>query len=610
MCVDRRRVLQRGASRAAVLLVAALLIGTPCAFGQPAPGAMAYTVSMPQPSNHLFHVTLRADGLNGELQDFKMPAWHPGYYRLIDYATNVSNFRAEDGAGRALPWEKVTRNTWRVANGKAPTIVLGYDVLGTVTFSAQNFLSDTRAFIAPTGMFLHVAGQLQHPATVTIQLPPNWTRIATGLDPVPGRANMFSAPDFDTLYDCPMLMGNQETLEFDVKGKPHMVAIENIPVSVDRPRMLADLKRMVETAGKLMGDIPYTHYAFLMMGTGNGGIEHANSSANSFNGSRLTTENGYRSWLSFISHEYFHHYNVKRIRPIALGPFDYDSANLTNMLWVSEGLSVYYQDLILVRAALLTRDQYLDKMKNAISSFENTPGHHYQSATDSSMTTWGTSGVGNDRNTTISYYNNGSLIGAMLDLKIRHDSGNRKSLDDVMRALYRRYYQQQKRGFTDEEFRQECEAAAGGPLTEVLEYASTTRDVDYARYFAYAGLEVSATSEDAPGAYLGLNTQTRDATLVVSGVTAGSPAERAGLQAGDQIVEVDGSPATPKAVNDMLTAKKPDDRAKLKISRNNAAQELEATLGRNMKRTFQIQPMANPTPEQAAILKDWLRAAQ
>lgn len=592
------------------LLVAAVLAVTPCAFSQSAPGNMAFTVSMPQPSNHLFHVTFRVDGLTGEGHDFKMPAWHPGYYRMIDYARNVSNFRAEDGAGHALAWEKVTKNTWRVAADNAPAIVLNYDVLGTVTFSAQNFLNEGRAFIAPTGMYVHLAGQLRHPVTVSIQLPPHWTRIATGLDPVPEKPNTFSAPDFDTLYDCPMLIGNQETLFFDVQGKRHTVAIENVPASVDRPRMIADLKRIVETAGTLIGDIPYTHYAFLMMGIARGGIEHSNSSANSFDGNSLTTESGYGTWLSFICHEYFHHYNVKRIRPIALGPFDYDTENLTKMLWVSESLSVYYQDLVLVRAGLQTPVQYLDKMKSAITSFENASGHHYQSNTDASLATWGNSGVGTDGNTTISYYSNGSMLGAMLDLAIRNSTGNRKSLDDVMRGLYARYYQQKKRGFTDDEFRQECEAAAGGRLTQVLEYASTTKDVDYAKYFAYAGLDVSTISEDTTGSSLGLSTQTVDGTLVVVGVTAGSSAQRAGLAVQDRILEVDGSPATPKALNDLLSARKPGDHTRLKISRNGTEQELEATLDKNVKRTFQIQPMANPTPLQAAILKDWLRNAQ
>jgi len=596
--------------RTAPLLVAGLIAIAPGASGESAPSAIAYTITMPQPSNHLFHVTLRVDGLKGEVHDVKMPAWHPGYYRMIDYAKNVSDFRAQDGTGRALPWEKVTKHTWRIAAGGASTMVLSYDILGTVSFSAQNYLDEKRAFIAPTGMFVHLAGQLQRAATVSIQLPPGWARIATGLDPVRGRANTFSAPDLDTLYDCPMLIGNQETLGFDVQGRRHTVSIENIPASVDRPRMLADLKKMVESAATLMGDLPYTRYAFLMMGNGRGGIEHGNSSANSFNGDSLADEGGYRRWLSFICHEYFHHYNVKRIRPIALGPFDYGTENLTDMLWVSEGLTVYYQDLLLVRAGLQTADEYLGKMASAMSSFENAPGHRYQSATDASMTTWGTSGVGNDRNTTISYYDNGAMIGAMLDLAIRHESGNRKSLDDVMRGLYRKLYQQKKRGFTDNEFTQECESAAGAKLTEVLEYASTTRDVDYARYFAYAGLDVTATSEDAPGSYLGLNAQTRDGRLVVVGTSAGSPAERAGLAAGDQILEVDGAPATPRAINDTVSARKPGDTTTLKISRNNTGLELRVTLARHTKQTFKIRPMASPTALQKAILEDWLRRAR
>jgi len=596
--------------RTACVLFVCLIVLAPSAFGQIRAGAMAYTVSMPQPSTHLFHVTLRAEGLAGEFQDVKMPAWHPGYYRMIDYAKNLSNFRAQDAAGRALPWEKVTKNTWRVVSGGSPTMVLSYDIIGTVTFSAQNFLDESRAFVAPTGMFVHLAGQLGRAATVTIQLPPGWARIATGLDPVPGRASTFSAPDVDTLYDCPILMGNQETLAFDVQGRAHTVALENIPASVDRRRMTADLKKMVESAAALMGDLPYRRYAFLMMGKGNGGIEHANSSANSFNGSSLADEAGYRRWLSFICHEYFHAYNVKRIRPIALGPFDYDTENLTDMLWVSEGLSVYYQDLILVRAGLQSADEYLGKMAAAISKFENAPGHHYQSAADSSMTTWGTSGVGNDRNTTISYYDNGAMLGAMLDLEIRRASADRQSLDDVMRALYRTYYQQKKRGFTDAEFRQACESAAGASLADVFDFASTTRDVDYARYFALAGLDVAVTSEDAPGSSLGLNVQTRDGKLIVVGSSAGSPAERAGIMAQDQILAVDGVAATPKAITDALSVRKPGDTLRLKIGRRGAEQELSVTLGKNVKQTFEIRRAAAPTPLQRTILEDWLRSVR
>jgi predicted metalloprotease with PDZ domain len=635
-----------------IFFLAVLAAGAPLAFAQTAHQSFSFTVSMPQPDNHTFHVIFRCEGLKGELQDFKMPVWSPGFYGVGDYSRNVSNFRAEDSAKHPLPWEKVTKDTWRVAAGNASTIVLNYDVYGATSFAANSYLGDDRAYISPSGMFVHLPGMTHHPVTVAIQLPSNWKQISTGLEPIPGKSNAFYAADFDVLYDCPILIGNQEYLHFEVKGVPHYLAIENLSATVDRQKMVADLQRMVAAATQLIGGVPYKHYTFLLMGRGNGGIEHLNSASIQFDGKSLDTPEGYLRWLGYVSHEYFHNFNVKRIRPIALGPFNYDLENLTNMLWVSEGLSVYYENLVLVRAGLMTPDQYLDDMKRSIASFENASGHHYQSATESSWNTWNAgSGVGGDRNTSISYYQNGAMLGAMLDLKIRNGSMNRKSLDDVMRALYNKYYLLKRRGFTDAEFRQECETAAGGDLSEVFSYASTTTDVDYAKYFALAGLKLDATLEDAPGAYLGVNTHFQEAArnspasgppfggrggapemmLVITSITPGSPAEAAGLKSGDQILEVEGLKATPKAINDFLTPsqpsgrrgaadtqppptiatmKSPGDSIKIHISRNGVTSDVNVTLGKNLKRTFSFTPVPDPTPLQTAILKNWLRAVQ
>ena len=559
-----------------------------------AQAAMEFTVSMDHPAAHLFHVKLHSGRVSAGMQDFTMPAWAPGYYRILDFEKYVSNFNVRDDAGHPLPWEKVSKNTWRVVTGEAPAVTLTYDVYGAVSFAVQNYLGETRALLSPPGTFLYMPGQLARPATVRLELPAGWSTVATGLEPVSGQPHTFTAADFDVLYDSPILMGSQELLEFRANGVPHQVAMENVPAAVDRPKLLADLKRMVETATRLIGDVPYRRYAFLLIGTGNGGVEHLNSASIAFNGNSLTSETGYRTWLSYVAHEYFHNFNVKRIRPIALGPFDYEAENLTHMLWVSEGLSVYYEDIVVERAGLMTRAQFLERLQNAIAKFENAPGRHYQSATDSSWHTWGTSGVGNDRNTTISYYDNGSMLGMILDLKIRHETRNRKSLDDVMRALYRKYYQLQRRGFTDAEFREECETAAGVPLTGEFEYASTTKDVDYAGYLAYAGLALDVTSQDAPGGTLGINAQTRDdgKLVVVSG-----PAP---LAAGDEIV------GTPKALNDLMKAGKPGDPVTLHIRRNGADQDVTLTLQQNRKRTFVIQPRPDPDALESAILKDWL----
>jgi predicted metalloprotease with PDZ domain len=352
-------------------IAAALTCFACLAFGVPQAPGVSFTVSTARPAAHVFHVTCRAEGLDGEILDLKMPAWMPGYYRIMDYQRHVSNFRVSDGAGRPLGWEKAGRNTWRIAADGAPAVVADYDVFGNVSFAANNFLNEQRAFIAPPGLFLYPDGRLQSPVTVAFELPEGWSRIATGLDPVPGRPGVFSAPDFDTLFDCPVLLGNQEALSFEVGGVPHALVLENVPETVDRARIAADLERVVEASTGLMGDIPYKHYTFLLIGLGNGGIEHANSAAIFFNGKRLADEKGYPGWLSYVAHEYFHLFNVKRIRPIALGPFDYDAENLTDMLWVSEGLTVYYQDIVLVRAGLLTPDAYLDKMAAAMSRFES-----------------------------------------------------------------------------------------------------------------------------------------------------------------------------------------------------------------------------------------------
>jgi predicted metalloprotease with PDZ domain len=594
-------------NKARILFGCAALLALPLgARAAQTEGAMAFTVSMPQASSHRFHVALRCTGVSGATQDFKMPVWTPGFYRVLDYAKYVRDFRAEDETGRALPWEKTAKNTWRVAAGNAAAVVLNYDVEASAAFVARNYIDEQRAFIAPAGLFVYLAGRIQHPATVAFQMPADWARISTGLDPVDGPPHTFFAPDFDVLYDSPFLLGNQEILQFPVAGRPHTMAIENVPASVNREKMTSDLQRMVEASTRLMGDVPYRHYTFLLMGKGNGGIEHANSAAISFNGESLTTEAGYARWLSYVAHEYFHNFNVKRIRPLALGPFDYDQENLTDMLWVSEGLSVYYEDLVLVRAGLMTRGQYLEKMAGAIAKFENAPGHRYQSAAESSLNTWSMLPGGGDRGTTISYYDNGAMLGALLDLKIRNESHNRKSLDDAMRSLYREYYQRKARGFTDAEFRMECETAAGGSLAEVFDYASSSREMDYAKYLAYAGLRLETAMEEAPGAYLGVNTRTLDEGLGITDVAPGSPAHSAGLTIEDRIASVNGARATAKGLNDLLAAGKADDKIEIQCFRGGAAREVEIVLERNTKRSYRIAPMDAVNALQAEILRDWL----
>jgi predicted metalloprotease with PDZ domain len=527
----------------------------------------------------------------------------------MDYARNVLNFRAEDADGRPIGWEKTAKNAWRLRTGKAATAQVDYDVYAFSPSVADSYLDDGRAFICPAGVFMHVAGRLERPVTVVVKPYAGWRAVTTGLDPVAGQPNTFRATSGDVLYDCPILVGNHEVIPFEVRGIPHVLAGNNMG-SLDRKKFVADLSRMIESAAALMGDIPYTHYAFMIIGPGGGGLEHLNSTALTIGSGGLNTREAYVRWLAFVTHEYFHLYNVKRIRPIALGPFDYDRENYTRMLWVSEGLTVYYEDLILNRAGLLTRAEVLQRAGANIAQFENAPGHLFQSATDSSFDTWIKffARAPNLATTTISYYDKGAALGMLLDLAIRHESGNQRSLDDVMRALYRQFYQEKGRGFTDAEFREVCERAAGAPLTEVFEvYAPTVEVVDYARYLAYAGLDIDLSAATAGSATWGARTQDQAGAPVVASLEWDSPAAKAGLSVQDEILAVDGVRATSRSITDAIAARKPGDHLRVMISRRGTVKDLDVTLGASVERAFRITPAASPTPLQRAILANWLK---
>ena len=571
--------------------------------------ALSVTVSMERPTTHYYHVVFRTDGLKGESQDFKMPVWTPGYYRIMDYAKNVKDFRAEDGAGRPLAWEKTAKNIWRVRTGGAAAVIVSYDVYAFTRFVADSYLSDDGGFITPAGLFMHIAGRLKDPVTVRVLPFPDWKKVSTGLDPVPGDPFTFTAADFDTLYDCPILVGNQEVLRFEAAGLSHTVAAYDLG-SFDRTRFTGDLKKIVEAAAGLMGEIPYRHYTFLIIGPGGGGLEHLNSTAVTLNPNSLSDARGYQGWLSFIAHEFFHLFNVKAIRPVTLGPFDYDRENYTNLLWFSEGVTVYYEYLLLNRAGLMARGEVLERLGETVADYENAPGRRHQPATLSSFDTW-TGFFGRSEhaaNTTISYYDIGCGLGLLLDLRIREASKGRASLDDVMRALYRTFYKDKKRGFTDRELRDVCERTAGVPLGEIFDvFARTVEPWDYAKYLGYAGLAIDLAPRPVPGAWFGASTQDQSGRAVVSTVEPDSPASLAGLGAQDEILAVDGTRVDPRSLPGTLGGHKPGDKVKVLYARRGGVRETEVALGAKTEPSYKIAPLENPSPAQKAFLDAWLK---
>lgn len=417
----------------------------------------------------------------------------PGYYQVIEYSKSVEKMKAMDGRKKNIPIQKLNDNTWIITGIKNKSFFVKYSIRTSRQFVANSYVDNGHAYLIPENTFLYIDGFLKTPVSVKLLFNNGWKKIATGLDPVTNRPNEFTAPDFDILYDCPILIGDLEELpSFTVKGIEHRFIGYKMG-KFDHTPFMENLKKVVEASVAIIGDIPYKQYTFIGIGPGRGGIEHLNNTTISFDGNGLDKPAAMNQMMNFLAHEYFHHYNVKRIRPMELGPFDYDKGSRTNLLWVSEGLTVYYEYLIVKRAGLVDASTLFADLEGNLNAIENNPGRHYQSLQQASYNSWsdgpfGTSG--NEPGKTISYYDKGPLVGLLLDFEIRNATQNKSSLDDVMRLLYWKYYKEKGRGFTEAEFQSTCEEVAGVSLKNIFEYVYTTKELDYAKYLLYGGLKM------------------------------------------------------------------------------------------------------------------------
>lgn len=588
---------------------------------RPAAGAPAvsYTVSMSQPSTHLLEVEtrLRWTGASQPTTDLVMPVWTPGSYLVREYARHVQDFAAQDGGGRALQWRKVNKNTWRIDTAGARELVTRYSVYANELTVRTNELNDRHAFWNNAALLMYPQGHLAAPSTLRVQPYRDW-KIATGLPAVAGERNTFRAENFDVLYDSPFIASDFRVAQFEVGGVPHRIVFDG-EGNYDIERIRRDLQKVVEAGVEMMREIPYTNYTFIVMThpTVAGGLEHLNSTAVIFPRFNFRTESGYRSFLTLSAHEYFHLWNVKRIRPDALGPFDYTGENYTRLLWVAEGVTDYYESLLVRRAGLMTDKDYLNLMASAVSALQNTPGRLEVSIEEASFDAW-IKYYRPDENTinsTISYYDKGGIVGALLDLEIRKRSGFARSLDDVMRYLNAEFYKK-NRNFTPEDFQRACELAAGASLDDFFRrYVRGRDELDYNAAFEAVGLRLDTTGGAADAgkplvekAYLGATLAQEDDRLVIRNVPAGTPAYNQGLSASDQIVAIDGMRATRDFLNARLDEKRPGDTVTLSVFRLDQLRSFQIKLGGRIDAPYRIVPVRQPSAEQMKNYQTWLGA--
>lgn len=457
-----------------------------------------YTIAISETDtyNHTYQVQLRTSCDTSENTIFRMPNWMPGYYQIMHYGKDVSNFQVKDHQGKKLNFSHPNEQTWVVENTKNKRIIIDYQINTHKEFVANSYIDADHAYVIPCNSFLYLDGHLNEPVKITIIKPSSWENICTGLAKMEDK---FVAPNFDILYDSPFLIGNLETVgTFKVNDVDHSFIGYKVG-DFDKKNFIKKLQAVVEASVEIIGEIPYDDYTFIGIGPGRGGIEHLNNTTVSFDGNKLNSPESVIGVMNFLAHEYFHHYNVKRIRPLELGPFDYEMGSRSNLLWISEGLTVYYEFLIVNRARISDGQQLLHEFEGLIKGLETNEGRKFQSLTQASYNTWKDGPFGGKRSEkgkTISYYQKGPIVGLLLDLAIRDASKNDKSLDDVMKYLYNEFYKKKQRGFTDAEFQQACEKMAGGTLEELFEYVNTTTAINYNKYLSMAGMDLSIDGED------------------------------------------------------------------------------------------------------------------
>lgn len=464
------------------------------AFGQ-APPPVSVSVSYPDLEKHVAAVRVTVDAGGRDSVEWMMPVWSPGFYRVENYAGKVRELKATGPDGTVLSVDQPKKNRWTVKSAGVKAVTVSYLLDCTGRSVTTNWVGPDYAVLNGPATFLCPVGSEKRPFDVALTLPAAWPKSATSLDPAPaGNLHQYRAPDYDTLLDSPIVAGKLDVTSFDVAGSTHEVVAFGDTAAWDGAKAAADLKKLAKENRRLWGELPFKRYVFLFACRGGGGgLEHLNSTLVSTNAAGLKNPRGYQSWLGLTSHEYVHAFNVKRLRPVELGPFDYEKEPITPSLWISEGLTSYYGDLAVVRSGLDTPEGYLARLSGAITQLQSAPGRLLQSLEQSSKEVWTNSNSGVGANAkTVSYYVKGEVAGFLLDARVRTATGGKKSLDDVMRLAYKRY--SGAKGFTPDEFRKTAEEVAGVPLADWYKtVVASPGEVDYGEAAEWFGLKVSQT---------------------------------------------------------------------------------------------------------------------
>jgi predicted metalloprotease with PDZ domain len=568
-----------------------------------------YAVSFKEPQAHYADVEMDLSGVSKEYIDVKMPVWAPGSYLIREFSKNVEGFTAA-AAGKQLRAEKIAKNTWRIYTGKSKSVQVKYSVYAFEVSVRTAFIDATHAFLSPTAIFMYPDKQLALESTVKVIPFAGWSKVSTGLPAVAGEQFTYKAKNYDILFDSPIEVGNQEVFDFMAAGVKHEVAMYG-GGNYNTERLKVDMAKIVEQATAIYGENPNKNYTFIVhnFARGGGGLEHLNSTVLGASRDGYSTERGYNGFLNLVAHEYHHLWNVKRLRPVALGPFDYENENYTTDLWIAEGFTAYYENKFMLRAGFITPEEFVGTLTAAVAAVVNTPGAKVQSASEASFDAWIKYYRPNENsnNTTVSYYSKGEIVGMLMDIEIANATKGTKSLDDVMNAMYLQC-KTKGRGYTDAEFKAMVEKISGMSFTNFWDkYVNGTFPIEYVKYLGYAGIKLEDLNAGKNIPYLGVAARKTEGHILISAVSRNSAAWTGGLNVGDEVLSVDGVAAEPviEKTSSFLN-KKVGDVITVRVKRDDRDLDIKVTLKATPNVRLSPSIATDVTDGQKLVLKKWM----
>ncbi|MBL9031178.1 MAG: M61 family metallopeptidase [Phycisphaerae bacterium] len=581
------------------------------------PPAVEYVVSLPAPQTQMVSITMRVRRVEGPTLELSLPVWRPGRYVILDPASTLRELSAETPDGRILACEKTEKSTWLVSTEGRDEVVVSYRVYANSLNDRTRHVDDTHAFLSPSTVFLYAPSHRAEPLRVTIDAPKDW-RIACGLDADPADPRTLLAPDYDTLVDSPIEAGAHDLLEFEVDGVPHQIVVWTAggpPPPYDRAALPADFAKIVRAQKAIFGDLPYRRYVYIIhcVPGGSGGTEHLNSTVMQTSPESFSNPERRQRFMVLVSHEMFHTWNVKQLRPAGIKPYEYQHENYTDLLWVVEGTTSYYDDLCLVRAGLTKPDDFLATIASSIDAHRRRPGANVESVAEASFDAWIKFGRPNPDaiNSAVSFYDKGSLVSFLLDMEVRLRSGGAASLDTAMASLYREFPLSGP-GYTTADVLRTVERLSQSSFKVFFaDYVSGVRQLDFDRALAVVGLESYLKPSEGDGspasiAYLGINVEPKESHLHAASVLADGPAYTAGVIAGDLIVGINGERATSANWTRVLKHLKPGQAAELTLFRHDRQRTITVVAADRPDGAWKVRRVKSPTPEQQAAYESWL----